>query len=80
MPKHDTIVITNNSLTASITNLLHIISVEVITALAAINASTFCINTVLPEPEPARGSGAVGGANSRGETEPPNTFFYAQKP
>lgn len=80
MHKHDTFVITNNSLTASITNLFHIISVKVITGLAAINASTLGVNTVLAEPEPARGFGAVGGANSGGEAEPPNTFLCAQKP
>ena len=63
------------------TYLFHVISIEVITALAAIDASTLGINAVLAEPEPARGFGAIRGSNySRGEAMQPNSFSGAQKP
>jgi len=63
------------------TYLFHVISIEVITALAAIDASTLGINAVLAEPEPARGFGAIRGSNySRGEAVRPNSSSGAQKP
>lgn len=64
----------------SVTNLFHIVPIKIITSLAAINASTLGINTILAKPEPACGFGAVGGSNSEGEAEPPGSLSGAQKP
>lgn len=46
-------------------NLFNIISIKIITSLATVDSSSFCIYTVLPKTEPAFGSGVWGWDDSQ---------------
>lgn len=51
-------------------NLLDIVAVEIIASLTTVNASAFSVDAILPEPEPASGSGTTARSQSPGTTPP----------
>lgn len=60
-------------------DLFNIVAIEIVTGLAAINASAFSVDAVFTKFEPALSSGAVGGSDL-GESEASDPIRDTQKP